>query len=49
MTEAADDIRRILAEWRARHGWQPGAVWNPHTATYEMEATAATATEGEAP
>ena len=31
---ALDDIRRILADWREQHGWQPGMVWDPYAGTY---------------
>lgn len=32
---AHDDVSAILAQWRESHGYQPGYVWNPRTATYE--------------
>jgi hypothetical protein len=28
------DVLRILAKFRAEHGWQPGDTWNPYTGTY---------------
>jgi hypothetical protein len=28
------DVCRILAAFRADHGWQPGYVWNPYVGTY---------------
>jgi uncharacterized heparinase superfamily protein len=35
-TGVAEDVRRILADWRAKHGWRPGYVWDPRTATYRL-------------
>lgn len=29
-----DDIRQILAKWRTKHNWHPGAEWDPSTGTY---------------
>lgn len=30
------DVRKILASFRASHGWQPGMTWNPYTGAYEL-------------
>lgn len=30
----ADEVRRWLAEFRRAAGWEPGMVWDPHTAGY---------------
>ena len=29
-----DDMRRILADWRASHDWQPGSVWDARLGRY---------------
>jgi hypothetical protein len=34
MTTNTDEIKRILADWRKKHGWRPGMVWDPYTAAY---------------
>lgn len=31
----ARKIRRVLAEFRAAHGWEPGMTWNPYRGAYE--------------
>jgi hypothetical protein len=30
-----DEIRRILAEFRQQHGWEPGMEWNAYLGMYE--------------
>lgn len=35
---AVDDVRKILAKWRAEHGWQPGMTWDPREGTYKHPA-----------
>jgi hypothetical protein len=30
----AEDVRRILADWRADHGWEPGTVWDARLGWY---------------
>jgi hypothetical protein len=30
----AEDVRRILADWRADHGWEPGSVWDARLGRY---------------
>jgi len=35
-----DDVRRILAEFRAAHGWEPGFIWDPHLGTYRKVSSA---------
>jgi hypothetical protein len=46
---AADDVRRVLAAWRDKHGWQPGMVWNPYTGRYEHVPAQGGATPKETP
>lgn len=29
-----EDIARILAEFRAANGWEPGSVWDPYSGSY---------------
>ena len=29
-----EDVRRILADWRADHGWEPGLVWDARLGWY---------------
>ena len=29
-----EGVRRVLAEFRERHGWEPGMTWNPYTGAY---------------
>jgi hypothetical protein len=31
---ASDEVRKVLDDWRKKHGWQPGMVWDPYTAAY---------------
>jgi uncharacterized heparinase superfamily protein len=33
-SDSVTEVRRILDDWRKQHGWQPGMVWDPYTATY---------------
>jgi hypothetical protein len=30
----AQDVRAILAAWRADHGWEPGHIWDPRRGWY---------------
>ena len=32
---ATSDVARILAAFRAQHGWQPGYVWEPRAGVYQ--------------
>jgi hypothetical protein len=33
----AEDVRAILADWRADHGWEPGHTWDPRQGRYVKE------------
>jgi hypothetical protein len=33
----AGDVRAILEDWRAAHGWEPGFIWDPRQGRYVKE------------
>ena len=35
-----DEVRRVLAEFRLEHGWQPGMIWDPYQGEYVITTTA---------
>jgi hypothetical protein len=40
---AADEVRKVLAGWREKPGWDPGTAWDPYTRAYTTPAAAAAA------